>query len=104
MLRLWQPGTGDLIRQLRREGQARLNGLEFSPNGATLAGVDRDGWLALWNPATGEQIKSVQAHTGASFGLAYSPDGARLATVDRREFAIKIWNPQSLELMARFYR
>ncbi len=104
MLRLWQTGSGDLIREMRRPSGARLNAVEFSPDGQTLAGVDRDGWLALWNLATGELIKSVQAHTGASFGLAFSPDGTRLATVDRREFAVKIWNPQTLDLITTYYR
>jgi WD40 repeat protein len=103
-LRLWRTGSGALIRELQREGSARLNSLAFSPDGRTLAGVDRDGWLALWNPQTGEQTQSVQAHTGASFGLAYSPDGTRLATVDRKEFAIKLWDPQRLELQATFRR
>jgi WD40 repeat protein len=104
MLRLWQTGAGTLIRELKREGSARLNCLAFSPDGAVLAGVDRDGWLALWNPQTGEQTKSVRAHTGASFGLAFASDGNRLATVDRKEYAIKIWDPQTFELKATFRR
>jgi WD40 repeat protein len=103
-LRLWQAGSGDLIRELPRASDARINSLAFSPDGGTLAGVDRDGWLAIWNPATGELTKSLPAHTGPSFGMAFSPDGERLATVDRREFAIKIWNARTWELTATFYR
>jgi WD40 repeat protein len=103
-LRLWQTGSGDLIRELPRASDARVNSLAFSPDGGTLAGVDRDGWLAIWNPATGELTKSLPAHTGSSFGMAFSPDGERLATVDRREFAIKIWNARTWELMATFWR
>jgi WD40 repeat protein len=104
MLRLWRTGSGDLMRELSREQNARLNGLAFSPDGRTLAGVDRDGWLALWNPATGDQTKSVRAHNGASFGVAFSPDGRRVATVARPDFAIKIWNSETLELLTTFRR
>ena len=103
-LRLWHTGSGNLIRELERPSRARVNCMAFSPDGSILAGVDRDGWLALWDPASGEITSAVQAHNGAGFGLAFSPDGQRLATVSRSDFAIKIWNSRTLELLAAFHR
>jgi WD40 repeat protein len=102
-VRLWQTSTGALIREMPRASQSRVNDVAFSPDGLSLAGVDRDGWLALWDPSTGELIKSIQAHKGASFGLCFSPDGRRLATVARPDFAIRIWD-SSLSPLATFYR
>jgi WD40 repeat protein len=102
-LRLWATDRGDLIRELVR-CSARVNCMAFSPDGHHLAGVDRDGWLATWDPATGERASFIRAHPGSSFGLAFSPDGQRLATVARSDFVIKIWNSQTLQLLATFPR
>jgi WD40 repeat protein len=103
-LRLWEAGSGKLIREFPRPSGARANCLAFSPDGRILAGVDRDGWLALWDPSTGERTACVSAHPGPSFGLAFSPNGQRLATVARTDFAVKIWNPDTLSLVATFRR
>jgi WD40 repeat protein len=103
-LRLWEAGSGKLIREFERPSGARMNCLAFSPDGHSLAGIDRDGWLALWDPSTGERTACVQAHTGPSFGLAFSPNGQRLATVSRTDFAVKIWDRYSLNLVATFRR
>ena len=63
-LRLWETGSGKLIREFERPSGARMNCLAFSPDGRSLAGIDRDGWLALWDPSTGERTACVQAHSG----------------------------------------
>ncbi|SPE60778.1 exported hypothetical protein [Verrucomicrobia bacterium] len=103
-LRLWRTDSADLIREFHRVSGARVNCLAFAPEGSAVAGVDRDGWLALWDPETGEKINSTHAHDGPAFGLAFSPDGQRLATVCRSEFVVKIWNSQTLALLATFHR
>lgn len=103
-LRLWEAGSGKLIREFERPSGARMNCLAFAPDGHSLAGLDRDGWLALWDPSTGERTGCVQAHNGPSFGLAFSPNGQRLATVSRIDFDVKIWNPDRLSLVTTFHR
>jgi WD40 repeat protein len=103
LLRLWRTSTGGLIRDLT-PCKTRLDCLAFSPDGRVLAGVDRDGWLARWDPETGQRANYIQAHKSASFGLAWSPDGHWLATVSRADLVIKIWNGETLELIKTFQR
>jgi WD40 repeat protein len=35
----------------------------------------------LWDPATGEHLRTLTGHTGWVIGVAFSPDGRLLATV-----------------------
>jgi len=51
----------------------------FSPDDKTLATTGADG-TALWNAATGRQIRSLPADLGAVDSVAFSPDGKTLAT------------------------
>ena len=56
----------------------------FSPDGKLLAAAYGDGYVRLWNPATGQAVGApLPADTGPGggvFGVAFSPDGKLLAT------------------------
>jgi len=58
----------------------------FSPDGTLLAGAYADGYVRLWNLATGEAVGTPHpagAGSGGSVsGVAFSPDGKLLATAD----------------------
>ncbi|HEY3907002.1 MAG TPA: serine/threonine-protein kinase, partial [Streptosporangiaceae bacterium] len=63
-------------------GKAGINAVAFSANG-TLAAGGADGSTTLWDPATGEPIRTL-ADTGSKgvLAVAFSPDGGTLATAD----------------------
>jgi WD40 repeat protein/serine/threonine protein kinase/tetratricopeptide (TPR) repeat protein len=52
----------------------------FSPDGKLLASGGNDGTVKLWDPASGQEISTLAAHSGQVRGLAFSPDGQILAS------------------------
>jgi WD40 repeat protein/transcriptional regulator with XRE-family HTH domain len=68
----------------------------FSPDGKLLATAYGDGYVRLWNPATGQAVGSpLPADTsldGFVYDVAFSPDGKLLATADIHGY-VRLWNP-----------
>ena len=68
----------------------------FSPDGATVAMANLNGWLTLWDVEQLRPRASVLAHPDAVFGLAYAPDGRTIATA-AADRMIRIWDAQTLQ-------
>ncbi len=68
----------------------------FSPDGKLLAAAYGDGYVRLWNPATGQAVGTLlpaDTSLGRSvFAVAFSPDGKLLATADTAGY-VRLWNP-----------
>jgi WD40 repeat protein len=66
-------------------------GLDFSPDGKTLATCGYDRLVRLWDAATGKDVRTLKDHSDAVYGVAFSPDGKLLATgaADR---SVKVWD------------
>src|SRR5262245_10020374 len=80
-IRLWQAGTGKLLRETKQPPENRFfRGLNsfLSANGkvAGVAGLG-DG-VRLWGTATGKQILARKEERGLMFSAALSPDGKTL--------------------------
>ena len=105
-----QPGRAAARhRQLRQDGAAvgpghrrqpahphrphrrgRRGGVQ--PGRALLATASNDGTARLWDPATGDCLRTLTGHTGTVDGVAFSPDGRLLATASDDETA-RLWDP-----------
>jgi WD40 repeat protein len=73
-----------------------VNGVTFSPDGRLLASADADGYVRLWNPATGQPVRApLPADPGIPNGVSetvFSPDGRLLASADADGY-VRLWNP-----------
>jgi WD40 repeat protein/transcriptional regulator with XRE-family HTH domain len=75
-----------------------VGAVAFSPDGKLLATGYGNGYLRLWDPATGQAIGSpLLADTspqgeGGVGAVAFSPDGKLLATAGG-DGAVRLWNP-----------
>jgi WD40 repeat protein len=53
--------------------------LAFNPTGGELATAGTDGFVRVWDIATGEQLRHMSSQTGRLHALAFSPDGCWIA-------------------------
>lgn len=77
-----------------------IYGLDYSPDGTTLATAGWDKVIRLWNPASGELRNQVvvnlpQVQDPRMYGVKFSPDGKLLATANMSA-ALLIWDAKSL--------
>lgn len=88
---VWDLDTGRAEREFGG-GYHRdaLYDAEFSPDGRLLATAGYDSKIAIWEVASGKQLRTIEVHNGAVFDLAFSPDGALLASASADE-TVKLW-------------
>ena len=102
MTRLLDPATGERLRTLAQgdaiwgHGNA-VWGVTFSADGrllATASGGMLSGTACLWDPATGERLRTLD-HGNAVWGVAFRPDGRLLTTAGGSSFGgtACLWDP-----------
>lgn len=72
-----------------------VEAVAFAPDGRNIAAAGSDGFVKLWDPATGREVRSFgQGHRGTITSLAFSPDGRSVASggVDK---TVKVWEVAS---------
>ena len=104
------PNQEDRIEELRREAAQGLQksfyrvsehnrleghegtvfGVDFSPDGQTLATASADHTVKLWNP-NGQHRRTLEGHSDMVLSVNFSPDGQTLATASA-DHTVKLWN------------
>jgi WD40 repeat protein len=96
---LWDMTTEHWLFALKGHG-APVQGLAFSPDGATL--LSGTGNIKLWDIAQSNELATFPSGAGTSTpsGFDLSPDGKTLATTSGRE--VQLWNVVTRREVARF--
>jgi eukaryotic-like serine/threonine-protein kinase len=88
-LRVWNVQTGQQV--WRTAPTELMTDVAYKPDGRSLAGSSFEGWIGVWDAATGTQSTILPAHRGEIHRIAFSPDGKRLATAGR-DRVLRIWD------------
>jgi RNA polymerase sigma factor (sigma-70 family) len=102
VLKLWDVAKGQERAEFKRRALAELvNGtwtlradissLLFAPDGATLATVEGDRAVRLWDARTGKLRQTLEGHDEATPVIAFAPDGKTLASADTGQ-TVLLWD------------
>jgi len=112
-VRLWDPSAGQGLRTLvgriedetlplqdltadrplRPSTNVRvINSVAFSPDGELLASSGNDARIHLWNPSTGQRLRTLAGHDEGIRSVVFSPDGQLLASAGNDK-TVKLWDP-----------
>ena len=91
-LRRWEWGYLDRLGHSQlltlRGHNGMLCGVAYAPDASCLAAAGPGGGVALWDAATGREVRALD---GNALGVAFDPAGARLATAGA-DGAVRVWD------------
>jgi WD40 repeat protein len=95
-VRVWDATTGQIVSNLRGDGEGSVYSVAFSPDGKRLAASlttseKSDGQVKIWDMQTGQAVCALRGHKGTVRGVSFSPDGRRLATAGE-DGTVRIWD------------
>ena len=77
-IQLWDVSTGRRLQVLLDDGD--IYSIAFSPDGSTLVSGGADHIIRLWNPRSGELLRTFKGHKDPVLSIVYSPDGNTLVS------------------------
>ncbi|MBE9208686.1 WD40 repeat domain-containing protein [Nostoc sp. LEGE 06077] len=88
-IKIWNLHKGDRICTLWHS--SAVHSVAISPDGSILASGSADSKIRLWNPRTGDPLRTLTGHTGEVKSIAISSDGQLLFS-GSADTTIKIWH------------
>lgn len=87
---VWDTETGKEIH-LIRDNPSHVHGLRYSPDGRLLVAGCTDGSIRIWDAATFDLVRAIDAHGAPVYSVAFAPpDGARFASAGT-DGTVRIW-------------
>jgi len=80
--------------------QGIVTSIAWSPDGKTLASAGYDYTIRLWQPASGQPIRTLEGDHGIVTSVAWSPDGKTLAS-GSNDKTIRLWEHPAANRFAR---
>jgi WD40 repeat protein len=95
-VRLWDVEIGRPIRRIRLSESPGFRGdavrtVTFSPDGLLFASGSVEGFVGVWNTATGDRLQKLEGHVDSIASVAFSPDTRVLAS-GSHDGTIRLWN------------
>ncbi len=98
-IQLWDLPNGKLVKvafarspqQAKTLGPTLPQAMAFSPDGKSLATLDLDNSIKLWNANNGARIITLRRHQRPVEAIAFSPDGQTLLSRDDSQLVL-FWN------------
>src|SRR5262249_55915750 len=72
-----------------------VHGVAFNREGTRLVSASNDGTMRLWDPALGQELRSLRGHASGVYGVAFSPDGTVLASAGN-DGKVGLWDARPL--------
>jgi WD40 repeat protein len=105
--RVWDTGTGQELSRLQ-QGEIGVRAVEFSPDGKYIATGTSEQLALLWDPATGQLVKTLKQRRQRSYGgeledllrhdynmtVSFNEDGKYLATAGG-DVQARVWEIES---------
>jgi WD40 repeat protein len=95
-IKVWQTGTGKLLRTLADAHTDTVFSAAFSPDGSQLATGAADRMVHLFDLASLKRVARFEGHTHHVLAVAFSPDGKKLISAGA-DAKIKSWNVEKVE-------
>ncbi len=92
MLAIRLVGTRERLRLTGHVGG--VPGVEFSPDGRTIASTGKDGMIRIWESRTAKLLQVWEGHEGRLAGqtVGFSPDGRWLASGNYENDQVLVWS------------
>jgi serine/threonine protein kinase len=91
------PPPKELLALFGKPGQAAILGVAVSPEGRLVAAGRDDGFVQIWDAATGKELAAFAAQRGPVQAIAFAPDGQTLATTGT-DGMVRLWTSSGAEL------
>ena len=101
MVLIWDTSSWKPLREIMA-ARTEVNVTAFSLDGTTIATVDDDGKLKLWEIATGVCQLERLAHAGGAVIARFTPDGKSIVTGGRKDGLLKLWDLKSGSMLESF--
>lgn len=102
-IKIWNIQTGEKLNTLSGH-EGCVNGISFNQNGSLLASASDDGTIRVWDIQTGTNLEIIKAHYGSVGTVCFSPDGSMLASGGIYDFAVRVWEYPSLQVLIDKYK